>query len=241
MESNIAVVGDNHLARELSELGKEKGISIRLCPRSDELSPATSFVIEALIGPEELKRESVRTASEKAPKALILCSCLGLTVTRMASWTDKPESVAGFGSFYPIKEKKLIELVYGLRTQEAVLKEAESLFGALGKQTVRLSEAAGPIFPRVVCAIINEAARGFDEGVAKAEEIDVAMKLGVNYPKGPLRWADEIGLDQVLAVLDGLRRETGDDRYRPAPILRRMVMAGWLGERTGKGFYEYKT
>lgn len=241
MASNIAVVGDNHLARELAELGKEKGLTIEHCRKSADLSPATSYVIEALIGSEERKWESVRTATQKAPQALILCSCLGLSVTRMASWSDRPQAVAGFGSFYPIKEKKLVELVYGLRTGEDVLNEAENFFRALGKETVRVSEAAGPIFPRVVCAIVNEAARALDEGVARAEEIDVAMKLGVNYPKGPLRWADEIGLDQVLAVLDGLRRETGDDRYRPATILRRMVMAGWLGERTGKGFYEYKT
>jgi len=96
------------------------------------------------------------------------------------------------------------------------------------------------IFARILSLIVNEAARSLDEGVAPAEEIDTAMRLGVNYPSGPLKWADRIGLDEVLAVLEGLQRETGDDRYRPAPLLTKMVLAGWLGEASGKGFYEYK-
>jgi 3-hydroxybutyryl-CoA dehydrogenase len=87
--------------------------------------------------------------------------------------------------------------------------------------------------------IINEAARSLEEGVARAEEIDIAMRLGVNYPQGPLRWADQIGLEEVLAVLEGLERETGDDRYRPAPLLKKLVTAGFLGETSGRGFYSY--
>jgi 3-hydroxybutyryl-CoA dehydrogenase len=87
--------------------------------------------------------------------------------------------------------------------------------------------------------LVNEAARSLEEGVAKAEEIDIAMRLGVNYPQGPLRWGDQVGLDEVLAVLEGLQRETGDDRYRPTPLLKRLVTAGFLGETTGKGFYSY--
>ena len=95
------------------------------------------------------------------------------------------------------------------------------------------------MFPRILSLIINEAARSLDEGIATAEEIDVALRLGTNYPQGPLRWADEIGLDEVLAVLEGLQEETGDDRYRPAPLLRKMVRAGRLGEAAGRGFHEY--
>jgi 3-hydroxybutyryl-CoA dehydrogenase len=96
------------------------------------------------------------------------------------------------------------------------------------------------MFPRILSLIVNEAARALEEGVASAEEIDIAMRLGVNYPQGPLKWADQIGLDEVLAVLEGLQRETGDDRYRPAPLLKKLVSADFLGEITGRGFYVYK-
>ena len=97
----------------------------------------------------------------------------------------------------------------------------------------------GLVFPRILSLIINEAARSLDEGVAAAEEIDTALRLGTNYPLGPLRWADQAGLDEVLTVLEGLQRETGDDRYRPSPLLKRMVLAGRLGESSGEGFYRY--
>jgi 3-hydroxybutyryl-CoA dehydrogenase len=117
---------------------------------------------------------------------------------------------------------------------------AERFFKALGKDTVRVKDTAGLTFPRIVSLIVNEAARSLEEGVAAAEEIDVAMKLGVNYPQGPLRWGDRIGLDEVLAVLEGLGRETGDDRYRPAPLLKKLVAAGYLGEAAGRGFYAYR-
>jgi 3-hydroxybutyryl-CoA dehydrogenase len=109
----------------------------------------------------------------------------------------------------------------------------------LGKETVRVKDAAGLTFPRILSLIVNEAARALEEEVASAEEIDVAMRLGVNYPQGPLKWADHIGLDEVLAVLEGLQRETGDDRYRPTPLLSKLVTAGFLGETTGRGFYSY--
>jgi 3-hydroxybutyryl-CoA dehydrogenase len=129
----------------------------------------------------------------------------------------------------------VIELSAGLKTQEQVVEAAQSFFAQLGKPTVRVREGAGLIFPRILSLIMNEAARALGERVADADEIDVAMRLGVNYPQGPLRWADQAGLDEVLAVLEGLQRETGDDRYRPAPLLKRMVQAGWFGERTGRG------
>ena len=133
----------------------------------------------------------------------------------------------------------MIELSGGLKTEEKSLEAAEFFFRELGKETLRVKDATGLIFPRILSLIINEAARSLDEGVAQADEMDVAMRLGTNYPLGPLQWADQIGLDEVLAVLEGLQRETGDDRYRPAPLLRKMVLAGWLGESSGRGFYNY--
>ena len=149
--------------------------------------------------------------------AVIVTSCLGFATTLMASWTAKPERIVGFATFYPFKDRKVVELAGGIRTEESAIQSAEQFFKSIGKETVRVKDMPGLTFPRILSLIINEAARSLEEGVATAEEIDVAMRLGVNYPQGPLRWADQVGLDEVLAVLEGLQRETGDDRYRPAP------------------------
>ena len=157
----------------------------------------------------------------------------------MGSWTKRPERIVGFATFYPLADRKVIEIAAGLRTSESALQQAQDHFRSLDKESVKVKDAAGLTFPRILSLIINEAARSLEEGVATADEIDVAMRLGVNYPMGPLRWADQIGLDEVLAVLEGLERETGDDRYRPAPIIKKLVIAGFLGETTGKGFYSY--
>ena len=132
----------------------------------------------------------------------------------MASWLKNPERLVGFATFFPLKDRKLIELAGGLRTSEIIARAGRELFKALGKETVRVKDTAGLTFPRILSLIINEAARSLEEGVASAEEIDVAMRLGVNYPQGPLRWADQIGLDDVLAVLEGLAAR---DRRRPLP------------------------
>jgi len=133
----------------------------------------------------------------------------------------------------------VVEFSKGLRTEDAAVAEAEHFFRMLGKEPMRVKDAPGLVFPRILSLIVNEAARALDQGVAAVEEIDTAMKLGVNYPDGPLRCADRAGLDEVLAVLEGLQAETGEDRYRPAPLIRNMVLAGRLGESTGRGFYEY--
>jgi 3-hydroxybutyryl-CoA dehydrogenase len=157
----------------------------------------------------------------------------------MAACIQKPERLVGFATFFPLENRRLVELTAGLKTAETSMTQAEQFFQSLGKETVRVKDAPGLIFPRILSLIINEAARSLEEGVAGAEEIDVAMRLGVNYPHGPLKWADQIGLDEVLAVLEGLQRESGEDRYRPAPLLKKLVIAGFLGEMSGRGFYFY--
>lgn len=241
-KNSIAIVGRSPLAKELYDLCREKGLESQLQADAEKVNSFSSaaVAVDTLAGREEEKKRILQRLDAALPlSSVILTSCLGFSATRIGSWASNPERVAGFATLYPIKGKKVIELLGGLRTEEESLKRAEAFFRGLGKDAVRVRDG-GPIFPRILSVIINEATRTLDERVARAEEIDAAMRLGTNYPLGPLRWADLVGLDEVLAVLEGLRRETGDDRYRPAPLLKKMVLAGWTGEASGKGFYTYK-
>ena len=239
-KSSVVVVGKNRLAHEIFELCRAGGFEAKIEPDASAAALSAALVVETRAGDESQKKEIIQRLDAQSPSSIILTSCLGFSATRIASWSARPERVVGFAAFYPLQEKKVVELSTGLGTQESALKGAETFFRALGKEPVRVKDAPGLIFARILSLIVNEAARSLDEGVAPAEEIDTAMRLGVNYPSGPLKWADRIGLDEVLAVLEGLQRETGEDRYRPAPLLTKMVLAGWLGESSGKGFYEYK-
>jgi 3-hydroxybutyryl-CoA dehydrogenase len=239
-KSSLAIIGKNRLAEDLVALGQEKGLQASVLHDANAVAPTIDFVIDTEPGAEDEKKAALqRLDASLPPSAVIVTSCLRFSTTLMASWTSKPQRVVGFATFYPLKDRKLIELGAGLRTVEKSVRQAEELFNSLGKETVRVKDAAGLTFPRILSLIINEAARSLEEGVATADEIDIAMRLGVNYPQGPLRWADQIGLDEVLAVLEGLQRETGDDRYRPAPLLKKLVAAGFLGETSGRGFYSH--
>lgn len=239
-KNSLAVIGRNRLAEELLALCRETGAETSQLSDATAVASTTHLVIDTETGAEDKKKALLqRLDACLPPSSVIVSSCLRFSTTLMGSWIKKPERIVGFASFYPLKDRKLIEVSAGLRTTESSLAQAEQLFDSLGKQTARVKDSAGLTFPRILSLIINEAARSLEEGVATAEEIDIAMRLGVNYPHGPLRWADQIGLDEVLAVLEGLQRETGDDRYRAAPLLKKLVVAGFHGEASGRGFYTY--
>lgn len=171
--------------------------------------------------------------------ALILTSALATSATQAASWLPRPERVVGFGLIPPIGSEGLVEIAPALQTAEPALQRAAEFWQSLKHEAIQVADGPGLVRGRIICCLINEAVSALMEGVAKAADIDQAMKLGTNYPFGPLEWADMIGLDTVLGVMTGLQQEWGEDRYRPAPLLRRMVLAGKLGRKNGEGFYVY--
>ncbi|MFQ5682151.1 MAG: 3-hydroxyacyl-CoA dehydrogenase family protein [Candidatus Binatia bacterium] len=239
-KNSLAVIGKSRLAKDLFELSRAKGFEATLHSEPEEVPTSTSMIVETHAGGEEEKKTIISKLDALSSSSIILASCVGFSTSRIASWISRPGRVVGFATFYPLEGRKLIELSAGLGTQESSLEATETFFRSLGKETVRVTDTSGLVFPRILSLIINEAARSLDEGLAQREEIDVAMRLGTNYPSGPLRWADQIGLDEVLAVLEGLQQETGEERYRPALLLKKMVLAGRLGECSGQGFYDYR-
>lgn len=190
---------------------------------------------------EKKRADLLRARPLIADDTLILTSVLAVAATEAASWLENRGAgqVVGYATFYPLGERKVVELAPALQTDPPFVDRARSFLELLGKKPEVVGDEAGLVFPRILALIINEAAFAYMEGTATAADIDLAMRLGTNYPQGPLAWADEIGLDDVYAVLSGLYRALGEERYRPAPILRKMVLAGWLGKKRGRGFYRY--
>lgn len=207
-----------------------------------QLLENTSIAIEAVIQSRKLKAEVAAFLYHFLDKqAVIAASTLNSSTSEIGYGIDGTESnrVVGWASLSLADIFPIIEIMPNLRTSQETIEAAQQFFTRLGKEPVIIRDCVGGVLPRVVASLINNAAYALMEGVASAADIDAAMKLGTNYPYGPLEWADKIGLDQVLGILDGLCEAYGQDRYRPAPILRQMVYAGHLGERTGRGFYEY--
>ena len=238
--NSVAILGGNRLAEDWYRLAGDSGLTAVRYARAVEVDPATEVVVDTLANGREGKRQLLEELDDAAPgAALVLSSCVRWSATTIACWSRRPDRIVGFATFHPLARRNVVELARGLDTGDEAFQTAESLVRSLGKESAEVKDAPGLVFPRILSLIINEAARSLDEGIAAAEEIDIALKLGTNYPEGPLRWADEIGLDEVLAVIEGLQEETGDDRYRPAPLLKKMVASGRLGETTGRGFYHH--
>jgi 3-hydroxybutyryl-CoA dehydrogenase len=255
MSRSILILGQSPLADALAELAGAAGLVVHRPPAW----PDTREDLDAIFTDQSRREQYLRHLGEayrdaevvieaeasewldpEPPEStLILTAALGHSAAEAAADIHARHRVAGFAALPPLQKGQAVELAATPWTEPAALDQAQEFFRGIGLEPTVVPDGPGLVFPRILCMIINEAAFALMEGVASAEDIDTAMKLGMNYPLGPLEWADRIGLDQVLGVLEGLQVEFGDDRYRPAPLLRQLVRAGHRGRAVGRGFHFY--
>ncbi len=248
----VVIAGESPFLEEVGQLCLDAGLDTALYLVEGFLSAVQSgwamdeaaradVAIELLHESQAAKEELLSALGGfLRPDALMLTSALTTGVTETAAWLPNPERVVGFGLLPPLERQGMVELARGLLTGETAVAQAQQFWRKLGQEPVWVKDGAGLVRARTVCCLINEAVSALQEGVATAADIDKAMQLGTNYPRGVLAWADHLGLDMVLGVMRGLQAEWGEDRYRPAPLLKRMVAAGRLGKKSGQGFFNYE-
>lgn len=201
---------------------------------------SVDYVVEAAVEREDLKFQLFRDLDSICPDHVILgTNTSSIPIGRIAAQTSRPEKVIGFHFMNPVPVMKLVEVIRGLATDEDTFKVTWDLCKKFGKTPAESNDFPGFIANRILMPMINEAVFCLYQGVGKAEDIDTVMKLGMNHPMGPLALADLIGLDTCLAIMETLYDGFKDSKYRPCPLLRKYVEAGWLGRKTGKGFYQY--
>ncbi len=226
---------------KISEEAKDDALSrIRTTLKLTDVGP-TDLVIEAAT-----ERETVKTAifedllPHLKPETILTSNTSSISITRLASRTDRPERFMGFHFMNPVPVMQLVELIRGIATDEPTFKACKSVVDRLGKTAATAEDFPAFIVNRILMPMINEAVYTLYEGVGSVESIDQSMKLGANHPMGPLELADFIGLDTCLAIMNVLHDGLADTKYRPCPLLTKYVEAGWLGRKTDRGFYDYR-
>ncbi|MEN8702040.1 3-hydroxybutyryl-CoA dehydrogenase [Bacillus infantis] len=244
IERGLGVIKKN-LSRQVSKermTEAEMEEVLRRLQPSDNLEDAgrVDLVIEAAVENIEIKADIFKRLDGIAPEHAILASnTSSLPITEIAAATKRPEKVIGMHFMNPVPVMKLVEIIRGLATADEVYTAIEEMTHKLGKVPVEVNDFPGFVSNRILMPMINEAIYTLYEGVAEKEAIDEVMKLGMNHPMGPLTLADFIGLDTCLYIMETLHEGFGDDKYRPCPLLRKYVKAGWLGKKSGRGFYQY--
>jgi 3-hydroxybutyryl-CoA dehydrogenase len=223
----------------LTEEAQAAALGIRMVGDLERLSEA-ELVIEAATENPELKLKIFRDLDRQAPPGVILASnTSSISITKIGGATQRPDKVIGMHFMNPVPLMRLVEVIRGLGTSQETTETAMALSRQMGKEPVEAKDSPGFISNRILCPMINEAIFALQEGIGTPEAIDTVMRLGMNHPMGPLTLCDLIGLDVVLFVMEVLQRDLGDDKYRPCPLLRQMVDAGYLGRKAGRGFYTY--
>jgi 3-hydroxybutyryl-CoA dehydrogenase len=240
----LAVISKN-LTRQVEKgrMSEEEKTAVlnRITPSIDlQNAKNVDLVVEAVVENMEVKTNLFAQLDEIAPEHTILASnTSSLPITEIAAATKRPEKVIGMHFMNPVPVMKLVEIIRGLATADEVYQVIEDITKKLNKVPVEVNDFPGFVSNRILMPMINEAIYTLYEGVATPEAIDEVMKLGMNHPMGPLTLADFIGLDTCLYIMETLHEGFGDDKYRPCPLLRKYVKAGWLGRKTGRGFYVY--
>ncbi|MGG2084437.1 3-hydroxybutyryl-CoA dehydrogenase [Lysinibacillus pakistanensis] len=244
-ERGLGVITKN-LSRDVEKGRKteeEKAAILSRIKMSLDLQDASDvdIIIEAAVENMEVKQSIFKQIDQIAPAhAILATNTSSLPITEIAAVTNRPEQVIGMHFMNPVPVMKLVEIIRGLATSDEVYKAVEDMTVKLSKTPVEVNDFPGFISNRILLPMINEAIYALYEGVATKEAIDDVMKLGMNHPMGPLTLADFIGLDTCLSIMEILHEGLGDSKYRPCPLLRKYVAAGWLGKKSGRGFYVYE-